>query len=316
MHDNKSICLVIPAHNEESKIAITLDQIPHYIDNIVLVNDGSIDNTLKIMKQFKSRNPNKITIIDNAHASGVGGAMKKGLLKARELKADIIVKMDGDNQMDPSQIFKIISPICSNDADIVKGTRFSKDGKKLKMPLIRVIGTFILTLLMRLSTGYWHLTDPQNGFIGVSNEVLNSIDFNKLKSCFAFENSLLIQCSRKKFRMSEVGVSIKYDGEVSHLKISTFIRNTAPFLLISFIKRIFYNLTMNFPSISSIGYLIVIYGIFRQLMAVFTFNLSIQYKTILISNNPVELYLLIAVAYFSIWIDKMETVVMNLLNKY
>jgi hypothetical protein len=214
--------------------------------------------------------------------------------------------------MDPSQIEKLVNPISTNSADIVKGTRFKRDGEAKKMPLIRICGTFILTLLMRLSTGYWHLTDPQNGFIGFSQEVLYKLNFDELKSCFAFENSLLIQCSKKGFKLKEVGVFIRYDGEVSHLKISKFIRDTAPYLLTSFIKRIFYNLLFNFPTLSSLGYLTTFLVLIRQVFYIIDIFIVNVFDERLVPSNPLrETLFVLVLLYFSIWLDKLETALLD-----
>ena len=115
---------------------------------------------------------------------GVGGATLKGFKEASKLQSDVILKMDGDGQMDAKLISKFVKPILENKADYTKGNRFTNYENLLKMPFIRLIGNIILTFLTKLSSGYWNIFDPTNGFICIHKKVFN-FDMGQCDVCVA-----------------------------------------------------------------------------------------------------------------------------------
>src|SRR4051794_927295 len=139
-----AVACVIPAYNEELFIADVIRKIPAFVANIIVVNDASTDGTAKVAASL--RDP-RVAIINHQKNSGVGGAVISGYKMALDLGADIVVKMDGDGQMDPSRIRKLIAPIQNGRADYAKGVRF-RDGEVIRrMPLIRLIGNLGLSFM-------------------------------------------------------------------------------------------------------------------------------------------------------------------------
>ena len=128
----------------------------------------------------------RISLIRHPSNLGVGGAMITGYRKALELEAQIIVKMDGDGQMDMDHLPELLSPLIEGQADYTKGNRF-RDFKSLqKMPLIRRVGNMGLAFLSKAATGYWTLFDPTNGFNAIRSEVLAQLSSGRDRSQLLF----------------------------------------------------------------------------------------------------------------------------------
>jgi glycosyltransferase involved in cell wall biosynthesis len=122
---------------------------------------------------------------------GVGAAFLTGMRYAIERGADIIVKIDADGQMDPSQVAALIHPIVSGQADYVKGDRFFFLGNAASMPSARLFGNLVLSFLTKLSSGYWTIMDPTNGFLAIHARVAELLDDQQIAKRFFFETDLL-----------------------------------------------------------------------------------------------------------------------------
>ena len=163
MIKNKKVAVVIPAFNVEKQIENAIKEIDDWIDHIVVVDDCSRDNTQAVIKHIKDE---RIKLKTNSKNLGVGGASIVGIKEALDLSADIIVKYDGDGQMDPKEMHKIVEPLF-NGYDYAKGNRFMHTEELTRMPKVRLIGNFFLTFFTKLASGYWNIFDPQNGYIAI-----------------------------------------------------------------------------------------------------------------------------------------------------
>jgi len=180
-----TITVVIPCYNVSKHIEDVIKQLPSEVSWIIAVNDCSKDDTENKLIQLAKENK-KLIFINHEVNQGVGGAMLTGFKKSIELNSDITIKMDGDDQMDSSFIPKLITPIIENKADYTKGNRF-RDFKSLKkMPVIRRIGNMGLSFLIKASSGYWNIFDPNNGFVAISKEMLRTINTNKIHKRYLF----------------------------------------------------------------------------------------------------------------------------------
>ena len=158
---------------------ITINMIPFVLENsdyLVIVDDAC---PLKTGKKIKSiyKNSN-IHVIFNKSNQGVGASTKKGFEYLLNKGCEIIVKLDADNQMNPKDIPKLISPIINNECDSTKGNRFTNIESINRMPKIRLFGNIFLSYITKFSTGYWELFDPTNGFIAFKNTALNKINLD------------------------------------------------------------------------------------------------------------------------------------------
>lgn len=237
MYRGHKIGVVVPAYNEERLISETLKGIPSFVDRIYVVDDGSTDKTAEIVGELQKRD-RRILLIQHEQNRGVGGAIVSGWKKGLEEGMDILAVMAGDNQMDPRDLPALLDPIVEGKVDFTKGNRFllSYD---LKMSYWRRFGTFLLTILTKIASGYWHINDPQNGYVAIKADALRKIDLDKLDSGYFFENDLLIKASVANLRVVNVPVKIRYKiGEKSKIKYSKFIARTSWLLLRSFLWRI------------------------------------------------------------------------------
>lgn len=216
-----SIAVIIPAYRVQDQITWVLNNIPVFISNIIIVNDASPDNTQKLIEQAAQSDPRVIPLRHETN-QGVGGAMLTGFAEALSREIDIVVKVDGDGQMDPAMIQNLIAPLLQDEADFTKGNRF-RDFKALKqMPTERLLGNVIASLLAKITTGYWYMFDPANGFIAMKTDVLRNLDLNAIARDYFFETSLLCELYNIRAVVRDVPMPAKYGDEnssVSYFKM-------------------------------------------------------------------------------------------------
>jgi glycosyltransferase involved in cell wall biosynthesis len=237
LYKGKTIAVVVPAYNEEDFIADVIRGIPEYVDRVYVVNDASTDKTAQIAQSFASRN-DKIKLINHHKNGGVGAAVTSGHMKALEKTIDIVAVMAGDNQMPPEFMPALLDPIVEGEADYAKGDRMSDSQHRAGMPIFRRFGTFLLTILTRVSSGYWHIKDPQNGYTAINKEALSKIPLNEVYEGFAFENDMLIRLNLINARVVDVPHPAIYGEELSKINYPKFIISTSWMLLKSWIWRL------------------------------------------------------------------------------
>ena len=231
------ITVVIPCYNVSRHIAEVIKNLPVDVTWIIAVNDSSKDNTGNILNEIQKENK-KLIVINHEKNQGVGGAMLTGFKKSLELDSDITIKMDGDDQMDSSYIPELIRPIIDKKADYTKGNRF-RDFKSLKkMPVIRRIGNMGLSFLIKASSGYWNIFDPNNGFVAISKEMLRTINTNKIHKRYFFESSMLIELYNADAVIQEIPMKARYGDEKSSLSVTRALFGFPPKLFKAFIRRI------------------------------------------------------------------------------
>lgn len=248
---------VIPAYKVSKHIVDVVRSIPDEIDFIIVVDDACPEKSGEILKVSKISK--KVTIIYHPVNLGVGGAMKSGYLAALELGAQVIVKIDGDGQMDSSHIPNLIKPILQGESDYAKGNRFYSLNLVREMPKIRLIGNVVLSFMSKLSTGFYHIFDPNNGFTAVSSEALALIEFSSVDDRYFFESDMLYQLNVTGMRALDVPMPAIYRDEVSNLRIghSIFyffprhIRNTCKRITLNYFVRDFNVATLQL--ISGVG---------------------------------------------------------------
>lgn len=209
MISNKKISVVIPVYNVGETIINFLSKIPDYVDKIYLIDDCCPLGTGEIAKK-SSLSPSKLTIIFNKKNLGVGGAVKVGYEKCLSDKSDVVIKIDGDNQMDPAQIEKLVEPILSMNIDYCKGNRFLKMLEIENYPSIRFYGNIFLSFMSKLSSGYWDIYDPVNGFTAINSNVLKKLNFDKIDDGYYFESDMLFSLYLLKAKVKDIPVNIKY----------------------------------------------------------------------------------------------------------
>ena len=230
------VAVVIPAYKVSYTLGTLLDSIPSDISLILVVDDDCPEQSGKVAESVS--NAKIITLYHTVNA-GVGGAVMTGYKKALDAGCDIIIKLDGDGQMDPSYIPSLIAPLISNEADYVKGNRFM-DFRALKsMPKIRLFGNSILSFLLKISSGYWNVIDPTNGYTAIHRRVLEKLNLEKISKRYFFESDMLIHLNIINAVVRDVSIPAKYGNEKSSLNISRITLQFPHLLIKGFIKRLF-----------------------------------------------------------------------------
>lgn len=223
MYKDKSICVVVPAYNEETQISKVIKTMPEYVDKIVIVDDVSNDETVNIIEQCRETNE-KIILIQHEANQGVGGAIGSGYSWARDNNFDIAVVMAGDGQMNPDDLSSLLDPVVEGRVDCSKGNRLFTGEAYQKIPKVRYFGNAFLSFLTKVASGYWHIADSQSGYFVINRKVLQSINWNKMYKRYGQPNDLLVRLNVFNFSITDVPVQPVYNiGEKSGIKISKVV---------------------------------------------------------------------------------------------
>lgn len=209
-----AIAVVIPAYRVAPFILDVITQMPAEVDHIIVVDDASPDNLQEVLQRIPDQ---RLIVLRHATNQGVGGAMKTGFAKALELEAEIIVKVDGDGQMNPALIGRLVSPILRHQADYAKGARFFETRVLYHMPIARLLGNLGLSFVAKLVSGYWNVLDPANGFIAIHRQALERLPLEALSNDFFFETDMLIQLYYIQATIADVQLPARYGDEQSSL---------------------------------------------------------------------------------------------------
>lgn len=286
MINGKNICVVVPAYNEENQIKIVIEQMPEYVDRIVIVNDNSTDDTAKVVMEYikhgtkgrmfprrevviennmynyadkiiKEMNEKEISnfsdsfienddeekdriiLINNKKNSGVGGSIARGYKWAKDFGMDCTAVMAGDAQMDPKELESICMPVVNGEADYVKGNRLIHRSAWLIIPKIRYFGNSILSILTKIASGYWKVSDTQSGFTAISLKALESIRLHKIYKRYGMPNDILVKLNIAYCTLKEVEIKPVYMvGEKSKMRIFTVIPKISLLLIKLFFQRL------------------------------------------------------------------------------
>lgn len=237
--DSLKIAVVIPCYRVKAQILSLLKQIGPEVSSIYVIDDLCPEKSgLHVLKYCTDR---RVHVIQHQANSGVGGAVISGYRAAIANGDDVVVKLDGDGQMDPRLIQEFISPIQEGRADYTKGNRFFNIEALATMPLIRVIGNAILSFVNKVSSGYWNLMDPTNGYTAISTAVARQLPLEKLDQRYFFESDMLFRLNTIRAVIDEIPMNAVYGDEKSNLKIGRIALSFPWKYLNRFFKRIFYN---------------------------------------------------------------------------
>ena len=244
------VAVIIPCYRVKKHVLGLISQIDQQVHTVYAIDDACPDHSGLYIQQY-CQDP-RVRVLFNVKNLGVGGAVMAGYRQAVADEMDVLVKMDGDGQMNPALLADFIRPILYGEADYTKGNRFFDLEGVRAMPSVRVFGNAVLSVMSKLSTGYWHLFDPTNGYTAVHATVVSRLPLDKISQRYFFETDMLFRLNTISAVVMDVPMDAHYGDEVSGLKISKIIgefllkhlRNTA--------KRIFYNHYLRNVSIASL----------------------------------------------------------------
>lgn len=256
------IAVVIPSYRVKDKILKVIESIGEEVQKIYIVDDECPEKSGEYVQQ--NANDSRVEVIFHEKNMGVGGAVVTGYKKAIEDNCSIVLKIDGDDQMDTSLIPKFIEPIEKNLADYTKGNRFFYLKHLNQMPFVRLFGNSALSFVNKFSSGYWDIMDPTNGYTAVRVETLKDIELEKLSKRYFFESDMLFRLNIAKAVVKDVKMQAKYDDEKSSLSVMNTLFTFPSLYWSRFLKRVFYNYFLRDFNIASvailIGPLLLIFG--------------------------------------------------------
>lgn len=237
MYKGAIVAAVVPAYREEKLIGRVIATMPDYVDHIVIVDDCSPDETSAVVRA--STDP-RVSLIRHEQNQGVGGAILTAHRAAMELGSDVNVVMAGDAQMDPTYLPDLLDKVTDEGYGFAKANRFYAPESFKGMPTHRVFGNIVLSFMTKLSSGYWNLFDPQNGYTAVRTEVLRRVPLERVAKRYSFENDLLIHLNILQVSAVDVPVPAVYDEEVSSIKLRKVVPDLIGRLTRGFWSRIWY----------------------------------------------------------------------------
>ena len=233
MYKGKSIAVVVPAFNEETLILSTLCTIPEYVDAVYVVDDCSTDGTAA---EIAKCSDNRVKMLRHEWNRGVGAAISTGYQNALEEGIEITAVMAGDGHMDPAQLHRLLDPLADGRTDYSKGNRLEPENIN-GMSRWRYFGNGVLSIITKISSGYWHLSDSQNGYTAITRESLELIMREPIYSGYGYCNDILIRLGANNLDVVDVPMPARYGQEISKIKYGRYIAKVSFLLLRGFLWR-------------------------------------------------------------------------------
>lgn len=285
MYQGKTVAVVVPCYNEETQIAGVIATMPDFVDRIVVVNDGSRDKTLEVVKGivdagcksglhlppieektsdspydyadrmlaekreaemkfypkhtiYNNTDHDRVVLIDQEN-SRKGGALSNGYRWCRERGIDCVATMDGDGQMDPGELEKLVAPVAAEGVDFVKGNRLAHPAAEFVIPKKRHFGNSMLSIMTKVASGYWSVSDSQTGYIVMSRHAIESIPIHKIYRDYGCPNDIMVKLNIAGCTIREITIKPVYNvGEKSTMQISKVAPKIFFLLVRDFFQRL------------------------------------------------------------------------------
>lgn len=250
MTNTPAIAVVIPSFRVKRHILDVIAGIGPEVGHIYVIDDTCPDGSGDHVRQHCS-DP-RVKVISHEHNQGVGGAVMTGYQAAIDDGAQVIVKVDGDGQMNARLIPDFVAPILAGEADYTKGNRFFDLEELRSMPPLRLFGNAVLSLINKVSSGYWDVFDPTNGFTAIHADAARHLPLSKISRRYFFETDMLFRLNTINAVVVDVPMEAVYGDEVSNLKVSRIVTEFFAKHVRNFFKRIFYNYYLRDMSLASI----------------------------------------------------------------
>ena len=255
------IAVVLPCYRVREKIVGVVESLIGRVDYIIAVDDQCPEKSGEWLQE-QCKHPS-VQVLFHEVNQGVGGAMITGYEAALQTDAEVVVKMDGDGQMDSRFLTRLIAPLITGKADFAKGNRFFDLRALRAMPQARRIGNFGLTLLTKAASGFWHLSDPTNGYFALRRGALGLVNFHLLDRRYFFEISLLVQLNVVRAVAIDVPIPAIYADENSSLNPMRALVSFPGKLLRGFFHRIWWRYfiyDINIVSIFLVAGMLLFFG--------------------------------------------------------
>ncbi len=237
--EGQRIAVVIPCHKVIRHIRAVVAAVGPEVEWIYCVDDACPEGSGDFIER-EILDP-RVTVIRHLANQGVGGAVMTGYLRAIEDGARVIVKIDGDGQMDPALLPEFVAPILRGEADYTKGNRFWDLRQIREMPFARRIGNLGLSFLSKASTGYWDVFDPTNGYTAIHAEIAARLPSDSISKRYFFETDILFRLNTMRAVVVDIPMDAKYGNESSGLNISRVLVEFPVKHMRNLFKRIIYS---------------------------------------------------------------------------
>jgi glycosyltransferase involved in cell wall biosynthesis len=305
MLHGKSVAVVVPAHDEQELVATTIRGIPEFVDRIYVVDDASRDGTADAAR---GAGDGRVDVIAHERNGGVGAAIVTGYRQALADGVDVACVMAADNQMDPSDLVRIATPVARGDVDYAKANRLVSGEAWRVMPRTRYLGGAVLSLLTKIASGYWHVADSQSGYTAASREILEQLDLERIYPRYGFPNDMLVHLNVWNARVRDIPSRPVYGvGERSGIRIPSVVPRISWLLVKGFFWR------MREKYVIRDFHPLVFFYAFGFLMTVIGFGLGVAEVVLRIAGNAVSVGTVVLVALllifgsqftlFAMWFD-------------
>lgn len=258
-----SVAVIIPCYKVTRHIQAVVASLGDEVQSIYCVDDACPDKSGDFIES-QIRDP-RVRVLRHEQNKGVGGAVMTGYKAAIADGHAILVKVDGDGQMDGRLVGNFVAPIARGEADYTKGNRFWDLSRIGDMPFIRRAGNLGLSFLAKASSGYWDLFDPTNGFTAIHADVAAALPFESISERYFFETDILFRLNTMRAVVVDVPMDARYADEVSGLKVSKIIFEFSAKHLRNTFKRILYRYFLRDLSIASfelvVGGLLLVFSL-------------------------------------------------------
>lgn len=304
MSKTLSVAVVIPSFKVRRHILGVIERIGPEVAAIYVVDDYCPEKSGEFV-QAECADP-RVRVVFHGENQGVGGAVLTGYRAAIADGHDILVKIDGDGQMDPDLLPAFIGPLLAGEADYTKGNRFYHLDEIHTMPSIRIFGNAVLSFMSKLSTGYWSIFDPTNGYTAIHAKVASHLPMDRISKRYFFETDMLFRLNTLRAAVVDIPMDAVYGDEESNLRITKILPEFLAKHLRNFGKRIFYNYYLRDMSVASlelpIGILLLLFGsIFGVIHWIESYRMHIPAPagTVMLAALPVIAGLHLLLAFIS-----------------
>lgn len=248
------LAVVIPCFKVRRHILQVIAGLGPEVTVVYVVDDACPEGTGKYVES--ACRDQRVRVLYHAKNKGVGGATLTGYRQAVRDGADVIVKLDGDGQMDPALIPNFVRPVVAGEADYTKGNRFYSIEDLQQMPFVRLMGNSFLSFISKFSSGYWTIFDPTNGFTAIHGAVAAKLPLDKIEQRYFFESDMLFRLNILRAVVLDIPMTASYADEVSNLSIARTIPEFLCKHAVNSFKRLFYNYYLRDFNVASLEILL------------------------------------------------------------
>ncbi|THE62988.1 glycosyltransferase family 2 protein [Salinadaptatus halalkaliphilus] len=253
MYKGRTVGVVVTAYDEARFVGEVLETVPDFVDRIYAIDDASPDESWDVICGVAERvnetesveravtdggDRRRIVPIRHEENRGYGAAVKTGYERAAADGIDVVAVMNGDGQMDPAILDRIVDPVATGEADYAKGNRLLTPADREDMSRFRLFGNAMLTGLSKFASGYWTIGDPQNGYTAISRAAIEDLDLEAITDRYGFLNHILTHLNVADRCVADVSMSAVYGEEESSIRYVPFVRYVSLLLLRSFYWRL------------------------------------------------------------------------------